>query len=72
MLMKLQDIVFLIILIALLVKKNPRWFVIFALTCFAVATPLFARWIFFTAERLTWYGAAFIATSLLISLKEHR
>lgn len=72
MLMKLQDIVFLIILVTLFVRKNPRWFVIFGLTCFIIATPLFAGWIFFTAERLTWYGAAFIATSLLISLKEHR
>lgn len=70
--MKLQDIVFFIILIALLVKHNPRWFVIFGLVCLAVSSPLFAGWIFFTAERLTWYGAAFIATSLLISLKEHR
>lgn len=70
--MKLQDIVFLIILIALLVKKNPRWFVVFGLICFVVAIPLFAGWIFFTAERLTWYGGAFIGASMLISLKEHR
>lgn len=70
--MKLQDIVFLIIVIVLLTKKNSRWFVVVGLTCFAVALSLFAGWIFFTAERLTWYGAAFIAMSLLISLKEHR
>lgn len=66
--MKLQDIVFLIILIVLLVKKNPRWFAILGLTCFVFAIPLFAGWIFFTAERLTWYGVSFIASSLLISL----
>jgi len=40
------------------------------LGCFVLAIPLFSQWIFFTAERLTWYGAAFIAVWLLIQLKK--
>lgn len=66
--MKPQDIVFFITLAFLL--KRPGWFLGAGLTCFLLAIPLFAQWIFFTAERLTWYGAAFIGIWLLIQLKK--
>lgn len=38
------------------------------LASWLLAIPLFAGWIFFTAQRLTWYGMAFILTFLLFSL----
>lgn len=65
--MKPQDIVFFFILGALLAVRKPRLFVWAGLACLAVSIPLFATWTFFTAERLTWYAAAFFAVYILIS-----
>jgi len=36
------------------------------LCCLALAIPLFKFWIFFTAERLTWYAAAFFTYSIVL------
>jgi len=65
--MKPQDIGFLLVFIVLILTKKPRLFLIAGLTSWVLAIPLFAMWIFFTAERLTWYGAAFVLTFLLFS-----
>ena len=65
---KFQDAGFFTILAILLVIRKPIWFVYAGLLCFVLAIPLFASWTFFTAERLTWYGAAFVFVFLLISL----
>lgn len=70
--MKLQDVLFFGVFIWLLLKRNSKWLAIAGLNCFIIAMPLFEGWVFFTAERLTWYGSALIATSLFISLIEHR
>lgn len=66
--MKIQDIGFFVVLIALFLLKKPRLFVWTGLGCLVLAIPLFAKWIFFTAERLTWYAAAFFLVFILISL----
>lgn len=66
--MKIQDIVFLLVFAALFYKQNPRWFIIAGITCLVASIPLFAKWIFFTAERLTWYAAAFFLLSIILSL----
>lgn len=66
--MKPQDVVFIIALVLLL--RRPGWLLWTGLGCFLLAIPLFAQWIFFTAERLTWYGAAFVLLSLLVQLKK--
>jgi hypothetical protein len=29
---------------------------------------LFARWVFFTAERLTWYGTAFLFVGMMMNI----
>lgn len=63
--MKLQDIGFFLALIVLLFLRKPRYFIIAGLVCFGMAIPLFATWTFFTAERLTWYSAAFILVFLI-------
>ena len=65
--MKPQDIGFFLVFIALLLSKKPRLFLIGGLINWILAIPLFATWTFFTAERLTWYGAAFVFTFLLFS-----
>lgn len=70
--MKPQDILFFIMLMILLAKRSPRFFAMVGFICLVLAIPLFAGWIFFTAERLTWYAAAFFLLSILISLKSAR
>lgn len=66
--MKPQDAVFFLALAVLLVLRKPRMLVIAGLGCLMLAIPLFATWTFFTAERLTWYAAAFFVTFIIISL----
>jgi len=65
---KFQDVGFFIVLAILFIVRKPIWFVYAGLLCFALAIPLFAKWIFFTGERLVWYGAAFIFVSIIGSI----
>jgi len=58
--MKLQDIGFIVLLITTIALRRPRLSIILGLACFLLSIPLFANWTFFTAQRLTYYGAAFI------------
>lgn len=66
--MKFQDVGFILVFTMLLVLKRPKLFVYAGLVSISLSVPLFASWIFFTAERLTWYGAAFFLTFIFISL----
>jgi len=70
--MKIQDIGFILACIALLFIRRPILFVCAGLACLVLAIPLFATWTFFTAERLTWYAAAFFLIFILISLLRPR
>ena len=63
--MKIQDIIFLIILSLLLYKRNPRYFIYAGLICFAISIPLFYQWVFFTAQKLIEYGFIFILIAVL-------
>lgn len=58
--MKIQDVIFILTLAMLIFVRKDRLFLITGLLCFAGAIPLYAKWIFFTAERLVWYAGAFI------------
>lgn len=70
--MKLQDILFFGVFGVLFLLRKPRFFAWAGLSCLIVSIPLFATWTFFTAERLTWYAAAFFLTFIIISLfKSH-
>jgi len=64
--MKPQDIIFIFFLLVLLFLRKPTLLVVAGIFCLFVSIPLFAKWIFFTAERLTWYAAAFFLFSLVI------
>lgn len=66
--MKPQDILFFVVFIALIMLRRPRVFVAFGLISVVTAIPLFSLHVFFTAERLTWYAAAFFIAYILISL----
>lgn len=66
--MKPQDIAFIIMLIVLMALRKPKFLVVAGLTCLLIAMPLFAKWIFFTAERLTWYAAAFFLLAIVVNI----
>jgi len=67
--MKPQDIGFFIVLLVLLLfKRNPRLFIVAGLVCLILSMPLFHFWIFFTAQRLVWYAAAFLLTGIILIL----
>ncbi len=66
--MKIQDVGFILLFLILLAVRKPRLFLVAGLVSWVLSIPLFATWVFFTAERLTWYGSAFILTFILISL----
>ncbi len=66
--MKIQDIAFFIIFLFLIFKRNPKWAAAFGLISLVLSIPLFSFWIFFTAERLTWYAAAFFLTAIVFHL----
>ena len=57
--MKIQDGAFFVLLIVLLLFRKPKAFVYTGLSFLLIAVGLFTKWVFFTAERLTWYAAAF-------------
>lgn len=67
--MKIQDILFIVILIALIYKRSPKAAAAVGLASLLLAIPLFATWTFFTAERLTWYAASFFLVSIVLLLK---
>lgn len=66
--MKIQDSLFIAVLVILLAMRKPRYFVFAGLVSLTLAIPLFAVWIFFTAQRLVWYAAAFFFMFILFSL----
>ena len=70
--MKPQDIAFIVIFIALIIYRKPKLLVAAGLACLLISMPLFAKWIFFTAERLTWYAAAFFLIAILVNLYQLR
>jgi len=64
--MKPQDILFIIILVALLALRKPRRLVYAGLLCLLLAMPLFYFYIFFTAERLVMYAAGFLFVAIIL------
>ena len=72
---KPQDLVFIFVLIVLVFLRNPRLSTGVGLICIIASVPLFALWVFFTAERLTLYAAAFLllaAIQYLVIIKGDR
>lgn len=63
--MKIQDIAFFIVLVLLILKRSPKLAVLCGLASLVFSIPLFSFWIFFTAERLTWYAGAFFLLAII-------
>ena len=70
--MKIQDIVFVLLFLFVLWRGDSRLSTIISLFCLLLAIPLFKFWIFFTAERLTWYAAAFLLLAIVQQKYAHR
>lgn len=68
--MKIQDIGFIIVALILLFLRKPKSFAVVGLLSFALAIPLYAKWVFFTAHRLVMYGAFFIFVETVFLLWE--
>jgi hypothetical protein len=66
--MKPQDILFILIIIALLWRRDPKYFILAGLICMVFAIPLFQFWVFFTAERLIGYAAGFLFIAIVLLL----
>ena len=66
--MKPQDLVFLAIFVLVLFSRNPKISAILGLACLILSIPLFALWVFFTAERLVWYAFLFFLLSGMLNL----
>ncbi len=67
--MKPQDIVFLVIFILILIKRSSTLSTIAGIVCLVLSIPLFAFWIFFTAQHLVWYAIAFFILSIILILR---
>ena len=65
---KIQDLAFILVFLLVFWRRNSKLAVSIGLFCLALAIPLFKFWIFFTAERLTWYAAAFFTLGILFQL----
>ncbi len=70
--MKPQDILFLIVWVGLLLVKQPRYYIWAGLASLVVSIPLFGMWVFFTAERLTWYAAVFFLTYIVLHARNSK
>lgn len=71
--MKIQDILFFIVFASIMYIRKPRIAVLTGIACLLASIPLFSFWVFFTAERLTWYATAFflsVVIMLLFQVKE--
>jgi len=65
-------LVFGILVLAVFRYRRARLATVLGLGCLVLAIPLFGLRIFFTAERLTWYAAAFFGYSAIKQLYENR
>ena len=70
--MKIQDIVFFVVLALLMAKRSPKVAAICGIICLVLSMPLFSFWVFFTAERLVWYAAGFFLLAIILKLKNER
>jgi hypothetical protein len=66
--MKIQDVLFLVTLFFLIFKRDSKLSLYFGLGSILVSIPLFYFQVFFTAEHLIWYSAAFISLSIILMI----
>ena len=70
--MKIQDIGFLILIVLIVIGKKPLYLVYAGIVSLIIAMPLFYMWIFFSAQRLTWYAAVFFSIYIAYSIFQRK
>jgi len=70
--MSIQDLFFIAILAVLLIKQRYEWLVVAGLACVVISIPLFYFWIFFTAQKLIYYSAAFFLVAAILFIIKKR
>jgi hypothetical protein len=68
--MKPQDILFILILVALVAFRRPKYLIIAGLACIIFSIPLFHFWVFFTAQRLVMYALGFFLAAIILLWKK--
>ena len=66
--MKPQDLIFIVILIGLLFTRKPKFLVYAGIVCLILSIPFFSFWVFFTAQRLTYYAIGFFLAATIFFL----
>ena len=62
-------LLFIAVFIVLILKRNSKFSTIAGILCLLVSIPLFATWIFFTAQHLVYYAFAFFILSVILLIK---
>ncbi len=70
--MKVQDIIFIVVIIFLLYKRKAEWFAFAGVLSFIIAIPFYVMWIFFTAQRLVEYAFYLLIIALLLFVFKKR
>jgi hypothetical protein len=68
--MKVQDLIFIVMFLLVVAKRDSRLSTLAGLLCLLVSIPLFAAWVFFTAQHLVWYAAGFFLLSIILIAKD--
>lgn len=66
--MKPQDIVLIMLLIAVFAKWREKGLVAAGISLLAASIPLYYFWIFFTAQKLTQYSALYLFLAIIYSV----
>lgn len=66
--LKPQDLLFLTVFFLLLFKRDAKLFALAGVIFLIASIPLFSKWVFFTAQRLTWFAFLFFATSMILNI----
>lgn len=64
--LKIQDLIFFLTFLLVGLKAKSKLATLAGLGCLALAIPLFYFKVLFTAERLTWYAAAFLFYAVVL------
>ncbi len=66
--MKIQDIIFLVIFLVLILRRSPTLLISSGIICLILSIPLFYMWVFFTAQHLVFYAAALFLAAIVFLL----
>jgi hypothetical protein len=69
--MKIQDLIFVIVFGIVVLSRRSKVLVYVGLVSLIISMGLYAKWVFFTAERLTWYASVFFLTYIVMRLVQN-